>query len=36
MVVRIDDRQLRVEDRLVAPVEPGLPNREIMARDGCT
>jgi hypothetical protein len=35
MVMRIDNRQLRLEDRLLVAIEPILPHGEVMSDLGC-
>src|SRR5260370_38131970 len=35
MVVRIDDRNFGLEDRLSAPIKPGLADWKIIRRLGC-
>jgi len=35
MVVRIDDRQIGVEDGLAAPIKPRLADRKVIGSSGC-
>jgi hypothetical protein len=35
VMVRVDDRQLELDDLLTAPVEPVLPDRQMWAGDCC-